>query len=420
MLTVPDVVASTYAESQIGEVWGEASYQGRTARLDLVSGSMTWDADGQVETAADFEVAGATGSLVPRSPTDFLAANGQEVTLYRDLIFGDGQTYTIPLGVLRVKDNDGGSEVWQNTIIRGNFGRPGLVFVTENGLVLPNDDIPELEGTGFFSPENLTFDPASGLYLAETVRGDLALERRLLSWRVGVSAAGRMRAVERASRLDRLSPVPGNSMWDEVRRIALFPVAETVPDRAVPASLAYEDTMQAHRELAKLAGCVPTVDRYGALRFRQEDRWLTATVPEFEISGTVSWSAPQDDDFYNEVVASSPDGDIVAVAAITDDSNPFSVNRAGRRTLRHSSPLYTTQAAADAGARTRLESAQRRSRTVTVECLPEALLLDMGDFGWMHDPVQGRSALGEVIGMRMSVDPTDTVEVTLRAREVHG
>lgn len=361
MLDVPDGVRATLAASQVGEVWATVTYQGQSVRVPLLGGNITWDAAGEVETAASWEAGGSSGSLVPRLPTDFLAANGQEIAFFRDVILRDGSSYTLPLGIFRIIGNDGGWERWSD--------------------------------------------------------GD---HRRLLEWRVRGDAAGRMRMIQKAKRLDWLSPLTGNSMWDEIRRLALFPVAESVGDRSVPPSLSYKDRMQAVTELAKLVDCVPSVNRYGALFFRQQDRWLTETVPDFDISGTITWSAPQTDEWFNEVVASSQDGEIVQVARITDDADFRSVNRAGPRTFAHSSPLYETNAAARVGAATTLRRVMNLDRTVTVKCLPEALLLDLGDFGWFRDPVQGRAALGEVVGISTNFDPSSLVEVTVRVAEVTG
>lgn len=338
------------------ETYAQAQYQGRTASLNVVpSGGLTWDADGQIQASGSFSAIGYGSSLVPRAKDDLLAPNGQEVTFARVIHLRD-QDVTIPLGVYRIRGNDG-----------GRFNK----------------------------------------------RGDA-----ILDWEVGVMVADRFRMIERAKIVDPASPPSGSSMYSELRRLALFPLLQSVDDVPVPRSLVYEDRMSGVHALAQLVGGKPRLNRQGALTIRPADRWLTETVAEFDIKGTISWDESQSDEFHNYVHAHSPDGVYSAFAVLTDDSNPLSVGRAGPSTYEHSSPVYTSRAAAQAGARTILQRLlNRRSRTVTVEVGAQGLLLDLSDFGWVRDPIQGRSVLGEVSGVHVPHDPTAPIQLTLIVAE---
>lgn len=415
MLQVDAQVVRALAAGNESETWALASYQGRSARLSLASGSVTWSGDGAVPASCDLRAVGVRESLVPKSKTDLLAPYGQEVAWFRDVFVRD-RRYTIPLGVFRITDASGGDEQFVDTVLRGNRGEPG-VLLSEDGLLELTAETPPLEPGFFDSSAFPELEP--GFFGFRKGRADVVLPGRMLGWSVDVSGADRMRALQRAEQLDLLSPVPGNSMWDEIRRLSLYPVQQSLPDRGVPASMVYENREQAITALAKLADAVPVSTRQGVLTLRRVDRWLTAdpAAPEFDLSGTITWSDAMTDDFVNRVVAKSDDDQFVGVAQISDDSNPLSIGRAKPVTYVHSSPLYTSNEAASAGAQTILDRLLNRSRKVTVTCMPDALLLDLGDVGWMRDPVQGREVFGEVSGMRVQVDPTAPVEVEMIVAE---
>ena len=141
-------------------------------------------------------------------------------------------------------------------------------------------------------------------------------------------------------------------------------------------------------------------------------------TPVFDIEGTITWQDGQTDEFVNYVRAASTDDEFVGFALIDDDSDPLSVGRAGPSTFEHKSPLYTSDDEAAAGAETTLRRLRgRRSREVKVTCTPEALLLELGDVGWMRDPVQNRAVLGEVSGLDFPNDVTEPIGVTLIVAE---
>lgn len=358
MLAVPEGVWEALGSSHvISETRAQAQYQGQVVDLNVVpdSGDVTWSADGEIQATSSLRAIGFGDSLVPRSRTAMLAPNGQEVTISRVVHLRD-QEVTIPLGVFRITGNDGGRR---------------------------------------------------------SVR-----DGHVLDWEVGVTLADRFRMLQRGKIVDPASPPSGSSMYSELRRLALFPLLQSLDDVTVPPSMVYEDRLSGVHALTQLVGGKPRVNRQGALTIRPADRWLTETVAEFDIEGTISWDESQTDEFYNYVHAHSPDGVYSAFAVLADDSNPLSVGRAGPSTYEHSSPVYTSRAAAQAGARTILQRLlYRRSRTVTVEVGAQGLLLDLSDFGWVRDPIQGRSVLGEVSGVRIQHDPTLPIQLTLIVAE---
>lgn len=358
MLNFGDTVVATLQSHHVGRTFAVSNYQGVKRTLSMKqSGLLSFQGDGAVQATASITAFGSGDSLVPHSKDAALSPYGQEVSLFREVISRDGTVIaTIPLGVYRI--------IWSGDA-RERF-RAGVV----------------------------------------------------LDWEISIDLADRFRMFERAASLTRKSPRPGNTMWDEIRRLSLIPVQVSLPDRSVPSKTAYNDRASAIRDLADLAGGTPHLTRQGALTMREKDRWLTETTPDFDISGTIEWSDGQSDEFYNYVRAASPDDKFVAFAVEDDDSSPLSVNRAGPSTYEHTSPQYTSFATAQAGANTILARLlSRRSRLVTVKCTPDALLLELGDFGWVRDANQGRAVLGEVSALRVSFDPTDPVEVDLIVAE---
>jgi hypothetical protein len=345
--------AALRSSTQTGGVRAVASYQGASVPVTLdLSGSVTFSASAEVQSAAQVTAVGIGDSLVPKSKTDPLATYGQELSIWRTVSVR-GVTWEVPLGVFRIN-------------------RAGDSF--------------------------------------ERFRGDT-----VLGWSVSLSLLDRFEMYRAGDFLSVEGPVSGNLVWDEIRRLALTPVQVALGDAAVPPATVYESRLDAVEVLASLLGGVPHLTREGVLTARRADAWLTETTPAFDIDGTIAWSDEMTSDFFNQVqVKSTNDQSIVAYAAITDDANPLSVNRAGPRTYRQSAPIYVDQAAAQAAADTILARVStRRSRTVQVSCTPEALLLELGDFGWVRDPVQERAVLGEVSGIRISLDPTQPVSLDL-------
>lgn len=360
MLIVSEEVRTALADSLVTTyTTAVAQYGGRVQQLSVRQdeGSFTWDATASaVQCTGDIRVFGFGDSLVPSSRDSMLAPFGQEIAVSKVLALRQTEV-TIPLGVFRIRGNDG-----------GRFNRRG---------------------------------------------------GHVLDWDVSVDLNDRMRMLERGKIVDPASPPSGATMYSELRRLGLFPLLETVDDVSVP-SMVYEDRLSGVRDLCALAGTKPRVNRQGALQPRIADRWLTAdaSAPDFDFAGTVSWSDAQTDDFFNVVWAHSPDGKFSAFASLTDPTDARSVGRAGPSTYEHSSPVYTTTAAAAAGAQTALRRLlNRRSRTVTVQLDALALLLDLGDVGWVEDKVTGRRVFGEVSRITIAVDPTRLPLIELTVAE---
>lgn len=358
MLTFPvEVKNALKSSAQVGGVKGVARYQGRS--IDVLvkeSGSIQFRAEGEVQSSGSVTAIGVGSSLVPKSKTDPLATFGQELALWRTVRVRTSE-WAIPLGVFRITS----------------------------------------AGDGF-----------------ERYRSD-----QVMDWSVEVSVSDRFKQIRDDDFLSVDAPIAGKTVWSEIRRLSPIPVQQTMGDASVPAATTYETRLGAITTLLALLEAAPHLTREGVLTARPRDAWLTSTVPVFDIEGTISWSDEMTDEFYNQVqVTSSSNKAIVAYARISDNSNPLSVGRAGGRTYKHSSPIYETVAAAQSAANTILARvSSRRSRLVDVECTPEALLLELGDFGWMRDPSQQRAVLGEVSGITIPMSPTAPIRVQMIVAE---
>lgn len=406
MLTVPEEVAAALAGTVASETVAVAQYGGSSQPLNVqTDGGFRWDANGEIQCTGDIRVFGFGGSLVPKSRDAFLAPFGQEVAVTRVVKLRSGDV-PIPLGVFRVTGNDGGRESfrWERRPVRVD-----APFTVE-GDMFPEDDV--------FPPDDVFPGETSGGPF--TYQDTPARTSTVLDWEVGVSLSDRMRMLQRGKIINPASPPAGATVYSELQRLSLFPLVPSpdVPDVPVPAGTVYEDRRSAMSALAGFAGAKLRVTRQGALTLRPADRWATATVLDFDLDGVVELSDEQTDEFYNYVWAHSPNGDFSAFASLEDDSDPRSVGRAGPSTYEHSSPVYVSNAAAQAGARTVLDRLlNRRSRTATVKVGAVGLLLDLSDYGRFTDPATGRTVTGEVSGLRVSNDPTALVEVSLIVAE---
>lgn len=353
MLAVDATLSEALKTHQEGASFGIARYAGgqTTVRIQP-SGSLTMNGNGQIQAAANVTCFGVGGSLVPRAKTDVLATYGQELSLWRSIRIRD-DIWSIPLGVYRI--TNAGSMV-------------------------------------------------------ERFRSG-----KVLDWSVALSLKDRFEAIIADDFLAVDGPAVGNSVWDEIRRLSPFPVTEALGDASVPPATVYRTRYDALVVLTDLLGGVPHLTREGVLTARLADAWLTETTPVFDIGGTITFTADMSNDFYNQVQISNPnDPLIVAYATISDPANPLSVPRAGARTYKQASAIYETLAAAqDAADTTLARVSSKRSRKVTVECTPEALLLELGDVGWVRDPVHDREAFGEVSTLTVPLDPTLPVRVEL-------
>jgi hypothetical protein len=357
MLAVADQVVAALRSSHVGGVRAVASYAGRQTSVRLKgAGELRFVGDAVVQGGGRVSAFGRGDSLVPKSPTDPLSAFGQEMALWRT-VRARGVTWEIPLGIYRITGS-------------GN-----------------------------------TF---------ERFRGE-----QVVSWSVDVDLADRFEQIEADDFLSVTVPRAGATVWSEVRRLSPIPIQARFGDAAVPPRFVYESRIDAITQLLALLGAVPHLTREGVLTARLANVWASSPAVGFEINGVVDWADERSNTFINQVRTVNPeDASIVGYAQLTDDSDPRSVRRAGGRTATHSSPIYTTKALANAGARTELRNGlNRRTRVVNVECTPEALLLELGDFGRFVDPVQRRSVVGEVVGIRVPLSPTRPVAVDVLVSE---
>lgn len=173
--------------------------------------------------------------------------------------------------------------------------------------------------------------------------------------------------------------------WSEIQRLSPVPIVQNLPDVGIPGSLtAYPDSrMEAITSLFSLLGAYPHMTRLGVLTGRLKDAWLTSTVPVFTVHGVIDMDDSLSNDLFNSVKVSSSAGnnDAFAIEEITDPGDRLNVyGPFGRRVYRQSSPLYNSDAALRAAARTILSRVStRQSKTVTVTCLPQPHL-ELGDF----------------------------------------
>jgi hypothetical protein len=340
-------------ESQTGGVSAVARYRGEQTEVLLdSSGSVLFRGSAEVQASSTVKAIGQAPSLVPKEKSDPLGTYGQEMALWRAVRLRDAERL-IPLGVFRI--------------------------------VSARDSV-------------------------ERFRDAVAVD-----WSVTLTLADRFEAVKADDFLAVDSPVPGNLVWDEVRRLSPFPVAEALGNAAVPAATVYDSRLDAIVTLLQIIGGVPHLTREGVLTARQQDAWLTSTTALFEFPGVIQWSGEMSNDFYNQVKVSNPnDPSVVAYSALLDPWDPLAVPNAGGRTYKQASPVYSTVEEAQAGADTILmRVSSRRARTVNISCSPEALLLELGDVGWIRDPVQQRAVFGEVAALTIPLDPTRPVELEL-------
>jgi hypothetical protein len=363
MLQVSEEVHRALKTHQGGDVHCSAFYMGAmtapTVRLDT-NGSIRFDGAAEVQAQGTVLALGSSGSLVPRFATDPLGTYGQELAIWRTVMIGD-QSWDIPLGrypIQRAYDSDEHHEV---------YGARSIVT----------------------------------------------------SWKVSLKVNDRFEAMRADDFLQVESPKPGNSVYQELRRICPVPVQESLADRPVPPSTVYDSRLGAITALCAILGGTPHLTREGVLRPRLTDGWLTVTTKAFDIEGVIEWADDMSNDFINQVqVRSSSNNDLVAFRSITDASNPRAVSRAGGRTYKAASPIYETQGAVDAAADTMLARlSSGRSRVIEVVCGPEAILLELGDVGWIRDPRTGRAAMGEVTEMEIPLDPLAGVQVSLIVAE---
>lgn len=346
--------------------WHASAVYGSTTTIqdvpaDWTSGQLVFNADAKIQGTGSLYLAKDGESLIPKQKTDPLAPFGQEIVLERTVTTGQ-KTWSIPMGRFRITELPSAKAFFRR-------------YPSQLGVV---------------------------------------------GWVAELKLSDRFEQIDADDFLKAEGPVPGNSVWDEIRRLSPIPIVQSLSDRSVPAGVAYRSRIDAISDLMDSIGGVPHLNRQGALTARQKDAWLTATAPVFTINGVIEIDDSMSNDLFNQVQVTSSIGgnDLVAFRQITDPTNPLAVTRPiGGRTYKMSSPLLDTQQKVNAAADTLLASVStRQAKTVTVTCLPMPHI-DLGDYGEVFDPATGRRVRGEVKQMRFDLDPTREMTIELIASE---
>jgi hypothetical protein len=359
VLDLPDEARAALEDNHTPSYVVQATYGGALTEESVPvdpSGTLKFTAGQDIQASGNmFLRRDGARALVPREMTDSLAPFGQELNIFREVKLGES-TWRIPMGPFRI------------------------------------EEVPDMREYFRRYPEQL----------------------KLVGWEAELRLVDRFDIIIADDFLQPTSPKVGNSTWDEIQRLSSIPILRSLTDAPVPPGLTYDSRMEAITSLMSNIGGVPHLTRQGVLTARVKDAWLTSTTPVFTIRGTTDLGDSMSNQIYNAVVASSSAGsnELVAFAEITDPTNPLSVNGPlRRRTFKHSSPLYETQAAVQAAARTVLARvSSKQARTVKVRCLPRPDL-ELGDYGTVVDENAGRQVTGEISDMSFSMDPT--AEMTL-------
>jgi hypothetical protein len=363
MLPLDDAARAALEQSHLAGYRVTAFY-GADLKMEDVpvtwDGSLTFDGDAAIQSGGTAFLARDGASLIPREKTDILAPFGQELQIDRTVRLGDTE-WAIPLGRFRITRVPSAKEYFRR---------------------YPS--------------------------LAQTVGWSAQLE---LKDRFDILQADDFLAVTQ--------PIAGATTWDEIQRLSPIPIIKSLPDKPLPSGLVYETRYKAIVQLMENLGGVPHMTRQGALTARKTDVWLTETVPAFRINGVVEIDDGMSNEIYNAVVVTTTqDPTILGYAEITGLFDPLSVTSPlGRRTYRMQLPIVDSQAAADAAAATALARlSTRQSRIARVTCLPRPDI-ELGDYGTVVDEVSGRAITGEVSGMTFSLDPRETMSLSLIVAE---
>jgi hypothetical protein len=368
MLAYDDELARLCEETHMVEYRCTAFYDGKVTEdsVPITSdGSLTFNADQNVQGRGSVFITKDAGSLLPKSRGDVLAPYGQELRIDR-------------------VDRKGSKE-WVTSL--GQFPIQKLPSMREKFKAYPNG-------------------------------------AQIVGWSAQVDLQDRFAKIIPDDFLYPDSPRPGRTTWQEIQRLSPIPIVVNtlLPDRMVPGSLtAYPDSrMDALTTLFSNLGAYPHMTRLGALTGRRKDAWLTSTVPVFTIKGIISMDDSMSNDLYNAVRVTSSAGsnDLVAVREIRDPGNPLRVTGPfGRRVYTQSSPLYETQGQLDSAAETILARVStRQSKTLKVTALPRPWL-ELGDYIEAVDTTSGRRVRGEITAISASLNPTSVWEYELITSE---
>ena len=340
------VVSARYGGTQTIPSAGFPDY----AAVPITSdGQFSFDMTGQVQASGSLFVASDGESLVPKAMDDPLAPFGQELQIDYVVAQG-GQSWRIPMGVYRI----GEVPSWDETYRRYPSMRVKSGWSVEVDFV---DRFDRISAAQFLGPTA----PSAGSVLAEA---------SLLAAGAGVTTS--------------------------------WPAG--LVDASIPSSITYQDDrLDAISQLLAAINCDPGMTRQGALTAIPRDRWIGATSDDADVrmDGVVSFTGGMSGAVYNAVVYSNDQSGLTpAVAMITDDSNPLSVNRLGLRVYTESSSLMDTAAKLQKAAQTTLvRVSQRGAQTIKVEGLPRPDA-DLGDLVWARDELSGREGIGQLVSFQ--------------------
>lgn len=203
--------------------------------------------------------------------------------------------------------------------------------------------------------------------------------------RVTANASDRMSMLDDARFLAPEAPASLASVITEIKRLArdIVPIADlsSFTDGPIPASLAYQTSrVQAIQDLADVLDLAARVNPDGHLTLVSKSptgdpMWTVEVGSQGEV---VDWGRKLDRaEIYNAVVSSGTTADGLPVQGVVQEQDgPFRWGGPfGRVPYGHSSPLITSEAAAQADAQTRLERlVQERVVPITVNCVMNAAL----------------------------------------------
>lgn len=205
---------------------------------------------------------------------------------------------------------------------------------------------------------------------------------------VDTQGSDRMSLVDDDRFLSPEVPVSTLSVKAEIKRLVqgLIPVGnlDAVADAVIPASIAYQTSrVQAIQDLADVLGHVARIDPDGALELIPK---AVSTTPVWTVSinenQVLDWARKLDrNGLYNGVISTGqkPDGTPVQASAVETDGPLRWDGPLGRIPYVHSSPLITTDAAAQADADTLLARLIREQvAPIVVTCVPNPAL-EWGD-----------------------------------------
>lgn len=205
---------------------------------------------------------------------------------------------------------------------------------------------------------------------------------------VDTQSSDRMSLVDDARFLSPEVPVSTLSVKAEIKRLVqgLIPVGnlDAVTDAVIPASIAYQTSrVQAIQDLADVLGHVARIDPDGALELIPK---AVSTTPVWTVSinenQVLDWARKLDrTGLYNGVISSGQqtDGTPVQASAIERNGPLRWDGPLGRIPYAHSSPLITTDTAAQADADTLLARLIREQvAPIVVTCTPNPAL-EWGD-----------------------------------------